>query len=142
MFLAPLHQIYLAYATRNLKYIDYTINVAILFSSLIWIWYGYLIGNNFNIIIPNTIGFTVAFLQMFIWMKLKSEEETYKQLPVSEDGVFLEDNKNNEINTNINTDLKEINTNNDIQGLEGIEEKEKDYIDIDDGMLTGDYQIK
>ncbi|KAL7606122.1 bidirectional sugar transporter SWEET14 [Lactuca sativa] len=92
VFVAPLGVLREVIKTKSVEYMPILLSVALTVSAVMWFFYGLLLGD-FNIAIPNVLGFTFGIIQMTLYFAYKNktlitnekvydfEEKTY---PISE----------------------------------------------------------
>lgn len=105
MYTAPVESIYHVVVAKNNIYIELWLALAVFLNTSVYFIYGLLLKDNWDIIIPNGIGFFVSIAQLIVWYKYRAttDYETIQKTD-SVDSVEVVE-RENELN-----DLNEINT--------------------------------
>jgi len=98
MFIMPSEQIYHVVKSKNNVYIELWLAIAIFINSSAYFVYGILLGHNWDIIIPNGLGFCIAISQLVVWYKYRVPTDYQK---VDKIEIHDNDNELSEINTSI-----------------------------------------
>ncbi|KAF3644094.1 Bidirectional sugar transporter SWEET14 [Capsicum annuum] len=74
VFVAPLCIVRQVIKTKSVEYIPFLLSIFLTLSAVMWFIYGLLL-KDFNIGIPNVLGFTVGLLQMVLYVMYNKKEE-------------------------------------------------------------------
>ncbi|MFS7971427.1 putative SWEET sugar transporter [Helianthus anomalus] len=94
VFVAPLGVVRQVIKTKSVEYMPILLSVALTLSAVMWFFYGLLLGD-FNIAIPNVLGFIFGVLQMILYYMYKNKK------PVAGEKITTSEAKNSEMEQKI-----------------------------------------
>lgn len=86
MYFMPIEQIYYVIKAKNNVYIELWLAIALFINTLAWSIFGILLSDNWDIIIPNGVGFIISIIQLVVWCKYRVSKK-YDKLSKNEDTV-------------------------------------------------------
>ncbi|KAK1422397.1 hypothetical protein QVD17_25494 [Tagetes erecta] len=78
VFVAPLGVLRQVIKTKSVEYMPILLSVALTLSAVMWFFYGLLLGD-FNIAIPNVLGFTLSVIQVILYFKYKNKKPVFDE---------------------------------------------------------------
>ncbi|KAK4370738.1 hypothetical protein RND71_010213 [Anisodus tanguticus] len=76
VFAAPLNVVRQVIKTKSVEYIPFLLSIFLTLSAVMWFFYGLLL-KDFNIAIPNVLGFIFGVLQIVLYMMYNKKEEVF-----------------------------------------------------------------
>ncbi|XP_055830627.1 bidirectional sugar transporter SWEET12-like [Solanum dulcamara] len=97
VFVTPLCIVRQVIKTKSVEYMSFLLSVFLTLSSVMWLFYGLLL-KDFNIAIPNVLGFTFGILQMVLYVMYKKKVEDFvkeqNHPEIKNHVIFLQNDKN------------------------------------------------
>ncbi|XP_009605548.1 bidirectional sugar transporter SWEET10-like [Nicotiana tabacum] len=83
VFVAPLGIVRQVIKTQSVEYMPFLLSFFLTLSAVMWFFYG-LLRKDYNIAIPNVLGFTLGVLQMVLYVIYKNAKKVTKEIKIAE----------------------------------------------------------
>ncbi|MCE3051171.1 hypothetical protein HAX54_049037 [Datura stramonium] len=94
VFVAPLGVLRQVIRTKSVEYMPFLLSFFLTLSAIMWFFFG-LLRKDYNIAIPNVLGFTLGVLQMVLYLIYKNAKKVTEEVKISEntETVIVEEHK-------------------------------------------------